>query len=159
MKRYGAPKKECVKYTERAGSYAILLRHGRLLLTYQGGIHNEYQLPGGGIDPGESPLAALHREVLEETGWRISKPHFIGAFRRYAYMPDYDLFAEKICRIYFAFPVRKICDPIEQNHREYWCDPQEALSLIKNEGDRRLVQSFCKSPNSRRMAEISSGKS
>ncbi|MFF5342243.1 NUDIX domain-containing protein [Streptomyces althioticus] len=26
-------------------------------------------LPGGGMDPGESPLEAAEREVREETGW------------------------------------------------------------------------------------------
>jgi len=40
---------------------------GRLLLQQKAGAEG-WSLPAGGIEPGESPLAALHREVLEETG-------------------------------------------------------------------------------------------
>lgn len=31
-----------------------------------------WELPGGKVDPGESPLSALHREITEELGVRIA---------------------------------------------------------------------------------------
>ncbi len=31
----------------------------------------QWSLPGGGLDPGEEPVQALHREVFEETGQRV----------------------------------------------------------------------------------------
>src|SRR4051794_27085241 len=31
-----------------------------------------WDVVGGHVEPGETPLAALHREVFEETGWRVS---------------------------------------------------------------------------------------
>ena len=117
IKRYGAAPKSGQQYKHRAGVYAILPRDGKLLLTYQGDPHFEIQLPGGGIDPGEHPLTALHREVFEETGWRIGSPRKLGAFRRFVFMPEYDMWAEKVCHIYLARPIRpdhsaqfRLCD-------------------------------------------------
>lgn len=87
----GESVKPGMRYTQRPGAYAVLLRGRDVLLTHQAAPIPEFQLPGGGIDPGESPLAALYREVMEETGWRIARPRRLGAFRRFTYMPEYDL--------------------------------------------------------------------
>ena len=115
-------------------------RDGRLLLTEQEAAAGpDLQLPGGGIDPGESPFAALHREVFEETGWRIATPRRVGAFRRFAYMPEYDLWAEKICLIYVARPLRPIGPPSEPGHRALWLDAGEAAERLGNAGDRHFA--------------------
>ncbi|KJZ19394.1 NUDIX hydrolase [Loktanella sp. S4079] len=142
MKRYGDSPKKGHKYTLRPGAYAILPRDGKILVTYQAAPHFEHQLPGGGIDPGESPVQALHREVFEETGWRIARPLRIGAFRRFVYMPEYDINAEKICHIYLARPVRPHGPPREPGHTAVWLPPQEALHAIANEGDAAFLASL-----------------
>ena len=102
----------------------------------------EYQLPGGGMDPGETPLQALHREVREETGWRIARPRRLGAFRRFTYMPEYDLWAEKLCLIYRARPVLPLGAPSEPGHRAEWLSPRAAAALLGNAGDRHFVSLF-----------------
>ncbi|MGB0440715.1 MAG: NUDIX domain-containing protein, partial [Paracoccaceae bacterium] len=109
--RFGEPPQPGRRYKIRPGAYAILARGTELLLTHQADPEPEFQLPGGGIDPGESPVAALMREVVEETGWRIAKPQRVGVFRRFVFMPEYDLWAEKICTIYSARPVYAISAP------------------------------------------------
>lgn len=40
----------------------------QLLLGERRDLRGSWQWPQGGIDPGEAPVAALHREVAEETG-------------------------------------------------------------------------------------------
>lgn len=111
-----------------------------LLLTHQAEPEPEFQLPGGGIDAGESPIAALHREVFEETGWRIGMVRKVGVFRRFTYMPEYDLFAEKICHIYLARPVRPHSEPSEAHHLAIWMNANEAMRHLAGEGDRHFVR-------------------
>ncbi len=125
-----------MRYRQRPGAYAILMRGPDVLLTHQAAPIPEFQLPGGGIDPGESPLAALHREVFEETGWRIARPRRLGAFRRFTYMPEYGLWAEKLCHIYRAHPARRLGPPTEPGHAEVWAPLRDALGLLANDGDR-----------------------
>ncbi|MCC5970183.1 MAG: NUDIX hydrolase [Pararhodobacter sp.] len=138
--RYGEPREPGRLYRRRPGAYAILMRDSRLLLTHQREPHDEFQLPGGGIDPGESPLQALHREVLEETGWRIAPQRRLGAFRRFTYMPEYDLWAEKLCTIYLAFPVRRLAAPGEAGHSVHWATPAQAARMVGNPGDAAMIR-------------------
>jgi len=143
IRRYGEAPKSGQRYTRRPGVYAILPRDGQLLLTYQGDPHFEVQLPGGGIDPGEHPLTALHREVFEETGWRIAAPRRLGAFRRFTYMPEYDLWAEKLCHIYLARPVRAHGLPSEPDHVPLWLPAADAVAELYNDGDAAFVAEHC----------------
>ncbi|WP_353473488.1 NUDIX hydrolase [Salipiger sp. H15] len=138
--RYGEPPESGRRYTLRPGAYAILPRNGAVLVTHQAEPWPEYQLPGGGIDAGESPLAALHREVFEETGWKIAEPRRLGAFRRFTYMPEYDLWAEKLCIIYAARPVRALGAPSEPGHQAVWMDPELAAEILGNPGDRDFLR-------------------
>jgi 8-oxo-dGTP diphosphatase len=54
---------------------ALLRRDGRLLLVRQLGPDDpgpHWMLPGGSVEPGESVLEALGREVREETGMELA---------------------------------------------------------------------------------------
>ena len=140
IRRYGTTAIAGQRYKVRHGVYAILPLAGELLLTFQAEPEPELQLPGGGIDPGEHPIAALHREVFEETGWRIGTPTKLGAFRRFTYMPEYDLWAEKLCHIYLARPIRSYGPPTEAGHTAVWMPPREAARQLGNPGDRSFVR-------------------
>lgn len=139
IRRVGQPPRPDRSYRLRHGVYAILPLNGQLLVTLQHAPRPELQLPGGGIDPGESPLRALYREVMEETGWTIAAPRRMGAFRRFVYMPEYDMWAEKLCTIYVARPVRAISAPTEEGHTSIIVDPNVAKFELGNEGDRMFV--------------------
>lgn len=145
IRRYGEPARQDQVYTRRPGVYAILERKGAILLTHQSAPQPEYQLPGGGIDKGEHPIAALHREVREETGWKIDVQRHVGTFRRFTYMPEYDLWAEKICTVYLARPVYPLGPPTETGHAAAWMTIPEALGNLGSEGDIAMLATFAKS--------------
>lgn len=140
--RYGEAIDRSQSYRARPGVYAILPRCGKILVTFQLDLDWELQLPGGGIDPGESPLLALHREVLEETGWRIARPRHIGVFRRFVFMEDYGFWAEKICHLYLAHPVIQIAEPLEAEHRSFWLSLSDAALELGSAGDRRFAKAY-----------------
>ena len=56
---------------QRLGAYAVVVRGDRILLTRLAERvtkHELWTLPGGGVDHGEDPRAAVVREIYEETG-------------------------------------------------------------------------------------------
>lgn len=139
IRRYGEPVKPGQRYRRRPGVYAVLLRGDSILTTFQQAPVPEFQLPGGGIDTGEHPVAALHREVIEETGWKIDVVRRIGAFRRFTYMPEYDLWAEKLCAVYLARPILRLGPPSEAGHTAVWLPVDEAVARLGNPGDRAML--------------------
>lgn len=142
IKCYGDAPKPGQHYTRRPGVYAILLRDAEVLVTHQAEPESEIQLPGGGIDAGENPIAALHREVYEETGWHMALQYRFGTFRRFTYMPEYDLWAEKLCTIYVARPTLQISMPPEPGHTPLWLPLGSAATALGNPGDRAMMKSF-----------------
>lgn len=139
IRRFGESVKAGQHYRPRPGVYAVLMLGSDVLVTHQAEPNPEFQLPGGGIDPGEHPVAALHREVIEETGWRIAAPRRIGSFRRFTYMPEYDRWAEKLCTVYLARPVLRHGPPTEAGHTAVWMSAEQAMRLLANDGDRAML--------------------
>lgn len=144
IRRYGEPVKPGQIYKRRPGVYAILARDNMILVTHQAAPVPEYQLPGGGIDKGEHPIAALHREVREETGWKIGVGHRLGAFRRFTYMPDYGFWAEKVCTVYLARPIYRLGPPTESGHQAVWMTVLQALNQLGNEGDKAMLAAYAR---------------
>lgn len=139
IRRFGSPPVTGTGRRRRPGSYAVLWRAGRVLLTHQLAPEPEFQLPGGGIDPGESPLRALHREVREETGWRIAAPRLLGSYRRFADMPEDGLQVEKRCLVWLARPVLRRGPPTEAGHSAHWFTGPEALERLADPGARHML--------------------
>ncbi|MEM8572554.1 MAG: NUDIX hydrolase [Pseudomonadota bacterium] len=142
MRRFGEAVVRNQDYRDRPGVYAIIRQGSDLLVTVQSEPKLEIQLPGGGIDAGESPIPALHRECLEETGWKIRIFRKLGAFQRFTFMPDYNLWAHKICHIYLGAPTLRVGEPTECHHEAVWMPIDAAAELLGNEGDRHFVSSL-----------------
>ena len=82
VRRDGGPEGPGLTLAERVGlvphqrlaAYAVVVAEERLLLTQlapRTGAPGRWNLPGGGVDEGEAPDAAVVREVAEETGQEV----------------------------------------------------------------------------------------
>ena len=65
-------------FDERTASRAVLIDKDYRVALINAKNRGYYKLPGGGIDPGELITEALHREVIEEAGWKIEPFYTLG---------------------------------------------------------------------------------
>lgn len=66
----------------RTGVYGVVEEQGKwLVIRQKRGPHaGKYDLPGGGIEPGEGIEEALRREFVEEVGMRFGEMRLMGNF-------------------------------------------------------------------------------
>ncbi|MBM6402805.1 NUDIX domain-containing protein [Phycicoccus sp. CSK15P-2] len=70
----------------RVAAYAVVVADGSLLLTQlsdRTGASGRWNLPGGGLDPGEAPADAVVREVMEETGQVVDAVRLVEVVTRH----------------------------------------------------------------------------
>ncbi|WP_300682241.1 NUDIX domain-containing protein [Nocardioides sp.] len=70
-----APRRERLPKVQRVAAYAVILRDDQILLSRLADALTAkptWTLPGGGLDHGEDPRAAVRREVMEETGLPVT---------------------------------------------------------------------------------------
>ena len=165
IRRVGQPPLPARRHRLRPGAYAVIRAGRGVLLTLRtdGESAPELQLPGGGIDPGEQPLAALRREVVEETGWSFAGPRRLGAYRAFDPIEAKALaggpplgraegggagdgpgagrvWAEKICTVYAARAVRRLGPPSEPGHAAVVLSVEDALRALTGPGQGAMLR-------------------
>ena len=73
-----------ISYTRRAARAVLFNAAGQVAIMHFTAT-GSYKLPGGGIDEGEDTVAALHREIREETGYEITDIKELGEVVEYRY--------------------------------------------------------------------------
>ncbi|GAA1487971.1 hypothetical protein GCM10009626_07170 [Brachybacterium sacelli] len=69
---------------DRTSVYGLAFRAGEVLLVKDRQGDGDWDLPGGGVEDGESPLEALGRELHEETGLTMeSEPRLLCQFEEH----------------------------------------------------------------------------
>jgi ADP-ribose pyrophosphatase YjhB (NUDIX family) len=73
------------------GVFAAIIDDGRILCVRMNYATHAWTTPGGRVEPGESPLDALKREVLEESGLDVVAGELVGVYSK-PYKDDIVLF-------------------------------------------------------------------
>lgn len=72
-----------------AAAVVVSDAEGRVLLVRENYGRGRWGLPGGSVEPGESPGEAAIREALEETGLHVELDHLIALYYLRAEQPGF----------------------------------------------------------------------
>ena len=133
LKQFGE-KKPGLDYLPRTGAYGILERDGRIACARIGYSDFTYDLPGGAVDPGETPEQAVVREYREETGIdaRVVRP--VTDLLHY-FIHDDGTPYNNHCYFYaMAWRGENPSAKVEPDHELVWLNPLQVFTNLKNEG-------------------------
>ena len=123
----------------RIAAALLLGPNGHILLVRKRGTQ-AFMQPGGKIDPGEQPLQALARELLEELGLRINpaQARYLGVFSApAANEPGFEVQAE-LFQLHIDAPVQ----PAAEIEEVQWIDPLTEGNLTLAPLTRDLILPF-----------------
>jgi len=122
-------------YPDRPAAFAVIERDGKVALVRValGGGRTRLDLPGGGLDPGETPQAAAARECGEEAGLRVDIGELLVCADHY-FINDKDQAHNTRGRFYEGRLVaEEAALKIEDDHTLVWAEPLEAIRTLHRE--------------------------
>jgi len=133
--RFGATEPGLV-YIERQAAFGIVELDGQIAIaaiTVNPGDAPVFDLPGGGIDPGETETEALVREFGEETGLQVAAEHLLVRATQTFINPN-----GRPVNNHGAFYAATLTgeDPelkIEADHELVWMTPQDFVRRARHE--------------------------
>ncbi len=117
--------------TERITCRGIVVNEGKILISHET-VGDLFLIPGGGLEPGETPEECCKREVMEETGYIIEPVnHFADVYMYYGSDTKY-------INHFYACEIKSHREPqlldyeIELGLRPDWCDIEEIYEIYSN---------------------------
>lgn len=98
-------------------------------------------LPGGGMDPGETPIDTVIRETLEECGLAIRAGSWTTAAVQFAWSEAERKYFEKQSTFVDATVLGPDASRLEPDHELLWVDAATACELLTHESHAWVVKS------------------
>ena len=123
-------------YIDRPAAFGVVVQGGLLAvaaITIRPGQLPVFDLPGGGIDPGETELQALVREFGEEAGLKVEPGAFLMRARQRDISPE-----GRAVNNHGAFYTAEVIAEdaalkIEDDHDLVWMAPQDFIQKARHE--------------------------
>jgi 8-oxo-dGTP pyrophosphatase MutT (NUDIX family) len=128
VRQFGTPAGEG-EVPDRPGAYGITIAEEKVFVVRWRG---KYFLPGGGIEPGVRPEAALRREILEETGHEVLRAFPLVVANQYATHLKSGRFVNKRC-CFFKVGLGPQTGHPAREHEPLWLDLAEVDLLLEEE--------------------------
>jgi 8-oxo-dGTP pyrophosphatase MutT (NUDIX family) len=115
----------------------VVVRDGHVLLLRND--RDEWELPGGRIEPGETPEECVAREIVEETGWQVEVGPILDSWMYHIDAVGKDVFIVT----YGCRPLATAEPVLSPEHREiglFGVDEVAALSMP--DGYRRSIATW-----------------
>lgn len=129
-----------INYTTRKCAYIILEDgNGNIAITNDG----KYFFFGGGTENNETPLQALKREMIEETGYTIRNVKLFKNIISFEYNSSRG-YLKIVATIYTGKLNKKIKEPIEKDHPILWGKADEFRDKMYHEYQRVILDEYLK---------------
>ncbi len=133
--------KDGVEYFFRECCYGLAEKDGKLMLVYSEKDKN-YSVPGGGMEEGETPIEAIQREFLEETGYSIKQvKHFIDVHS--SGRNNKGVYVEQFSHVFkVVIDEESKVEPLENWHKANFYTIEEVKSLVKSYWQTQFFNKF-----------------
>ncbi|OLF06164.1 NUDIX hydrolase [Actinophytocola xinjiangensis] len=115
----------------------VVVRAGKVLLLRN--EREEWELPGGRIEIGETPEECVAREILEETQWQVETGPILDSWMYYINAAEKHVFIVT----YGCDPIGDIVPVVSHEHKEVGLfDERDVPALTMPEGYKRSIATW-----------------
>jgi 8-oxo-dGTP diphosphatase len=141
--RFGEPRPG-LEYRDRPSAYGLLESDGRLALVHVSapGRAPFFDLPGGGIDEGESDAQALVREFGEETGLVVEAGELVTRADQFMINTENQPFLGQGAFYETVLRGERPDLKVEDDHTLVWLDANEALLRLRHDSHAWAVSAW-----------------
>ncbi len=137
----GFDKKPDVNYIWRECCYGVFIKNDEILLVYSSKDDN-FSIPGGGMEKGETQEQSLKREFLEETGLTITRFEKLNDFISRGRKKNGD-YVEQLSHIFLVdVDESSIQPPLEDWHEIRYIKKQDTIDIVGNRWQKVMFSEY-----------------